>query len=62
MVASGFSSSGPGQSSSSDSDSSSADSLQFDDGLDDELIGDEDDRSKLDQMTEAEREQEVFKR
>lgn len=62
MVASGFSSSGPGQSSSSDSESSSAESRQFDDGLDDQLMGGEEDRRKLDQMTEAEREQEVFNR
>ncbi len=62
MVASGFSSSGPGQSSSSDSESSSDESLQFDDGFDNDMIGDEEDRRKLDQMTEAEREQEVFKR
>ena len=62
MVGGGFSSSGAGQSSSSDSESSSEKSVQFDDGLDDELIGDEEDRRKLDQMTEAEREKEVYSR
>lgn len=35
---------------------------EFDDGLDDNLIGDEEDRALLAQMTEREREQELFKR
>lgn len=62
FTAGGFTSSGEGQSSSSDSDSSSEESLQFDDGLDDDLIGDDEDRTKLDLMTEAEREKETFNR
>ena len=47
---------------SSESDSSSDESVQFDDGLDDELVGDEEDRRKLADMTEAEREQEMYLR
>lgn len=62
FTAGGFTSSGGGQSTSSDSESSSGESLQFDDGLDEELIGDEEDRKKLNQMTEAEREKEMFNR
>ena len=34
----------------------------FNDGLDDDMIGDDEDRRKLASMTEAEREQEIFKR
>ena len=34
----------------------------FNDGLDDDMIGDDEDRQKLASMTEAEREQEIFKR
>ena len=34
----------------------------FDDGLDDNLVGDEADRRKLAMMTEKEREQELFNR
>ena len=34
----------------------------FDDGLDDELIGDAEDRARLEKMTEKEREEELFKR
>ena len=49
-------------SSSSDSDSSSDESIQFDDGLDDKLEGDEEDRMKLADMNEAEREQEMYQR
>ena len=49
-------------SSSSDADSSSDESLKFDDGLDDKFFGDEEDRRRLGEMTEAEREQEMFKR
>lgn len=45
--------------SSSDSDSSSE---QFDDGLDDDLLGDEEDQKRLNLMNETEREFEVFKR
>ena len=36
--------------------------LDFDDGLDDNLVGDEADRRKLALMTEKEREQELFNR
>ncbi|XP_013391720.1 RNA polymerase-associated protein RTF1 homolog isoform X2 [Lingula anatina] len=47
----------------SDSDSgSSSGSEQFDDGLDENLMGDEEDRKRLEQMTEIEREQELFHR
>ena len=35
---------------------------EFDDGLDENLIRDEEDRKRLDQMTEKEREQELFNR
>ena len=35
---------------------------QFDDGLDDDLIGDEEDRNMLEDMTEKEREEELFRR
>jgi len=35
---------------------------EFDDGLDDDLIGDIDDRTRMEEMTEMEREQEFFKR
>ncbi|KAL4656207.1 hypothetical protein GN956_G5643 [Arapaima gigas] len=48
-------------SSSSDSDSSSEDEV-FRDGYDDDLMGDEEDRARLEQMTEKEREQELFNR
>ena len=34
----------------------------FDDGLDDDLIGDDEDRQKLEDMTEKEREEELFRR
>ena len=37
-------------------------SLQVDDGLDDALMGDESDRKRLDAMTEAEREAEMYRR
>lgn len=43
----------------SDSDS---DVGEFDDGLDDELMGDEEDRARLEEMNEKEREEEIFKR
>ena len=46
----------------SGSESSSSGSLQFDDGLDDELVGNEEDRKRLQEMTEAEREQEMYNR
>ena len=35
---------------------------EFDDGLDDELMGDAEDRKRLQLMTEKEREEEIFKR
>ncbi|XP_024131043.1 RNA polymerase-associated protein RTF1 homolog [Oryzias melastigma] len=47
-------------SSSSDSDSSEDD--EFRDGYDDDLMGDAEDRARLEQMTEKEREQELFNR
>ena len=49
----------------SDSDRDASDTAQlevFDDGLDENLIGDEDDKKRLEQMTEKEREQELFDR
>uniref|UniRef100_A0AAY4DH54 RNA polymerase-associated protein RTF1 homolog n=1 Tax=Denticeps clupeoides TaxID=299321 RepID=A0AAY4DH54_9TELE len=48
-------------SSSSDSDSSSEEEV-FRDGYGDDLMGDEEDRARLEQMTEKEREQELFNR
>ena len=44
------------------SNSSSDDDPEFDDGLGEDLVRNEEDRQKLDSMTEAEREQEFFKR
>ncbi|KAJ9576944.1 hypothetical protein L9F63_006470, partial [Diploptera punctata] len=45
------------------SDSDSSDSQEeFNDGYDDNLMGDEEDQARLAQMTEKEREQEIFKR
>merc|ERR1712083_1068433 len=35
---------------------------EFDDGLDEDLIGDSEDRARLEKMTEREREEELFKR
>lgn len=47
----------------SDSDSGQSDSEEeFQDGLDEDLIGDDEDRKRLMQMTEKEREQELFAR
>lgn len=48
----------------SDSDVSVSDSSQeeFNDGYDDKLMGDAEDQARLAQMTEKEREQEIFKR
>ncbi|XP_073495273.1 RNA polymerase-associated protein RTF1 homolog [Phyllobates terribilis] len=48
-------------SSSSDSDSSSEEE-EFCDGYGDDLMGDDEDRARLEQMTEKEREQELFNR
>lgn len=45
-----------------DSDSSDSSQEEFNDGYDSDLMGDEEDRAKLAQMTEKEREQEIFKR
>lgn len=47
---------------SNDSDTSSSSSSVFNDGYDSDLIGDEEDRRKLDSMTEKEREMEIFRR
>jgi RNA polymerase-associated protein RTF1 len=35
---------------------------EFDDGLDDDLIGDAEDRTRMEEMNEKEREEEIFKR
>ena len=61
-VSQGASSSSVNSSSSESDSSSSSESLKFDDGWDDDFIGDEEDRKRLEQMTEAEREQEMFNR
>lgn len=47
---------------SEDEDVDDEESLQVDDGLDDDLVGDADDQRRLNQMTEAEREAEMFRR
>ncbi|TNM95876.1 hypothetical protein fugu_016959 [Takifugu bimaculatus] len=49
-------------SSSSSSDSDSSEDEVFKDGYDDDLMGDAEDRARLEQMTEKEREQELFNR
>ncbi|KAM6913033.1 RNA polymerase-associated protein RTF1 homolog isoform 1-T1 [Xenentodon cancila] len=49
-------------SSSSSSDSDSSEDEVFSDGYDDDLMGDAEDRARLEQMTEKEREQELFNR
>uniref|UniRef100_A0AAQ6ITU9 RNA polymerase-associated protein RTF1 homolog n=1 Tax=Anabas testudineus TaxID=64144 RepID=A0AAQ6ITU9_ANATE len=49
-------------SSSSSSDSDSSEDEVFRDGYDDDLMGDAEDRARLEQMTEKEREQELFNR
>ncbi|XP_068214791.1 RNA polymerase-associated protein RTF1 homolog [Palaemon carinicauda] len=48
----------------SDSASSESEDLdeEFDDGLDENMIGDDEDRARLEQMTEKEREQEIYNR
>ncbi|XP_055372339.1 RNA polymerase-associated protein Rtf1 [Condylostylus longicornis] len=48
--------------SSSGSDSSSSSDSQFDDGYDENLMGDEEDRARLNALSEKERETEIFKR
>lgn len=35
---------------------------EFDDGFDENMIGDDEDRARLEQMTEKEREQEIYNR
>lgn len=50
-------------SSSEDGGSSGSDQEEkFNDGYDENLIGDDEDRKRLEQMTEKEREQELFNR
>jgi len=51
-----------GESSSSSSSSEDEDDEQYHDGWDDNLMGDEADRERLEKMTEKEREQEIFNR
>ena len=51
-----------GEVSDSDTDSDSDSDEQFSDGYDDKMRGDEEDRRMLDQMTEVEREKEIFNR
>ncbi|XP_055337537.1 RNA polymerase-associated protein RTF1 homolog [Paramacrobiotus metropolitanus] len=41
---------------------SSSDEMKYSDGLDDQLLGDEDDKQRLASMTEREREEEIFRR
>ncbi|KRY67091.1 RNA polymerase-associated protein, partial [Trichinella pseudospiralis] len=43
-------------------DSDSSDSAVFDDGYDEDLLGDEEDRKKLQKMSEKDREQEIYRR
>lgn len=48
---------------SAESDSDTSDSQEeFNDGYDENLMGDDEDQKRLAQMTEKEREQEIFKR
>ncbi|XP_070579046.1 RNA polymerase-associated protein RTF1 homolog [Ptychodera flava] len=47
---------------SSDSDSTEDEKEFFDDGYGDDFMGDEEDRARLEQMTEKEREQEIYNR
>ena len=58
----GVSSESSGSSSSESDDSSSDESLQFDDGLDEHLVGGEEDSNKLSNMIDVEREQEMYLR
>jgi len=55
-------SSGSGSGSDSSSFSSSSSDFKFDDGYDDDLMGDEEDRKRLNGLSEKERETEIFKR
>lgn len=50
------------ESNSSSSSSDSSEDEVFRDGYDDDLMGDAEDRARLEQMTEKEREQELFNR
>ena len=45
-----------------DDSGDSSDSSEFNDGYDEQLMGDEEDRRRLNAMTEKEREQEIYKR
>ncbi|KAM8712457.1 hypothetical protein ACLKA7_012901 [Drosophila subpalustris] len=56
------SSSSSGSGSDSSSSSSSSSDSEFDDGYDDDLMGDEEDRKRLNGLSEKERETEIFKR
>ncbi|TDG50885.1 hypothetical protein AWZ03_002540 [Drosophila navojoa] len=56
------SSSGSASGSDSSSSSSSSSDSEFDDGYDDDLMGDEEDRKRLNGLSEKERETEIFKR
>ena len=58
----GVSSESSGSSSSESDDSSSDESVQFDDGLDEDLVGGDEDRHKLTNMIDVEREQEMYLR
>jgi len=54
---------GKGKAASDEGEVSSDDEeKEFDDGLDDDLIGDDADRARLEELTEKEREEELFKR
>lgn len=54
--------SGSGDDSDDESGSSSSSDSEFNDGYDDEMMGDEDDRARLNALSEKERETEIFKR
>ncbi|KAH8401512.1 hypothetical protein KR009_006011 [Drosophila setifemur] len=56
------SSSGSGSGSDSSSSSSSSSDSEFDDGYDDDLMGDDEDRRRLNGLSEKERETEIYKR
>lgn len=51
-----------GEVSDSGSDDSDSDEDKFHDGYDENLIGDDEDKKRLEAMTEKEREQELFNR
>lgn len=54
--------SGSGDDSDDESGSSSSSDSEFNDGYDDEMMGDEEDRARLNALSEKERETEIFKR